>query len=42
MKGKKSLAEQIGAQLRDELLNREIFDFSTPVPGTGNPNHTLV
>jgi len=42
VKGKKSSAVQIGAKLRDELLNREIFDFGKPVPETGNPNHALV
>jgi hypothetical protein len=42
VKCKKSSAVQIGAKLRDELLNWEIFDFSKPVPETGNPNHALV
>jgi hypothetical protein len=42
VKGTKSSAVQIGAKLRDELLNAEIFDFSNPVRETGNPNHALV
>ena len=42
MKGTKSSAVPIGAKLRDELLNREIFDFSMPVPETGNANHAMV
>jgi hypothetical protein len=41
VKGKKSSAVQIGTKLRDER-NREIFDFSKPVPEPGNPNHALV